>query len=148
MENLAAPEQSAEQLSIADAIEYLKSNHSQTVKLDDRDGYEGVIIDCDQLVDIARVIRDELGFDYLSSATAVDYLGQGDHMEMVYHAYRSSGGGALVFKAQTDREASQIPSLVSVWRGADFQEREAWDLVRHPLPGASKFVAHIDVGRL
>ena len=71
----------------------------------------------------------------LSSATAVDYLGAGDHMEMVYHAYRTNGGGALVFKAQTERDNPEIPSLVSLWRGADFQEREAWDLYGIKFPG-------------
>ena len=58
MENLAAP--ATEQLSIEDAIERLKSRHPQAVKSDDRDGYEGVIVDSDKLVEIARIIRDEL----------------------------------------------------------------------------------------
>ena len=121
MENLAAaPEQPIETASIDDAIAYLKSNHPGAIKLDDRAGYEGVIVDPDHLVDVARVIRGELGFDYLSSATAVDYLGESDHMEMVYHAYRTSGGGALVFKAQTDRENPAIPSLTSVWARRGF----------------------------
>ena len=39
------------------------------------------------------------------------------------------------FKAQTDRENAQIPSLVPVWHGADFQEREAWDLFGIKFPG-------------
>ena len=88
------------------------------------------------------------GFDYLSSATAVDYLGQGDHMEMVYHAYRSGGGGALVFKAQTDREASADPvARFSVARRG-FPGAGSLGFVWHPLPGASKSIADSDVGRL
>ena len=121
--------------TIASAIDHLQATYPDAVSADDREGYGGVIVDSAQLLDIARVIHDELGFDYLSSATAVDYLGAGDHMEMVYHAYRSSGGGALVFKAQTERDNAEIPSLVSVWRGADFQEREAWDLYGIRFPG-------------
>jgi NADH-quinone oxidoreductase subunit D/NADH-quinone oxidoreductase subunit C/D len=54
---------------------------------------------------------------------------------MVYHAYRISGGGALVFKAQTEREQAEIPSLMSVYPGADFQEREAYDLYGIRFPG-------------
>ncbi len=49
-------------------------------------------------------------------------------MEVVYHAYSTLGGSALVFKAQVPRESPVVPSLVSVFPGADFQEREAWDL--------------------
>lgn len=118
--------------SIDDAITNLKEKFSGTVSDDSRDGYGGVIVDKAKLREVAEYIKDELGFDYLSSATAVDYLGEGqhseDHLEMVYHAYRTSGGDALVFKAQTDRENAEVPSLTPLWKGADFQEREAWDL--------------------
>ncbi|MXV93441.1 MAG: NADH-quinone oxidoreductase subunit D [Chloroflexi bacterium] len=131
----AAPAAPLTNTSIEGAIDHLKASYPDAISADDREGYGGIIVDSAQLLDIARVIRDELGFDYLSSATAVDYLGAGDHMEMVYHAYRSSGGGTLVFKAQTDRDNAEIPSLVSVWRGADFQEREAWDLYGIRFPG-------------
>ena len=134
--------------SVDAAIAHLKTTLADAVSDDNREGYEGVIVDSSRLLDVARVIREDLGFDYLSSATAVDYLGEGDHMEMVYHAYRSSGGGALVFKAQTDRDNAVIPSLISVWRGADFQEREAWDLYGIDFPRASQSQAHIDVGGL
>lgn len=122
-----APEQ-VDTTTIDGSIAYLKNKYPDAIKSDDREGYQGVIVDKNKLVEVAQAIRDELGFDYLSSATAVDYLGEGDHMEMVYHAYRTTGGSALVFKAQTDRDKAEIPSLISVWRGADFQEREAWDL--------------------
>ena len=124
-----APEKQLDATTVDEAIAYLRAEFTDAVTLDDREGYGGVIVQSNRLVDVARAIRDDLGFDYLSSATAVDYLGAGDHLEMVYHAYRTSGGGSLVFKAQTDREQAEIPSLVPIWRGADFQEREAWDLM-------------------
>ena len=130
-----APEEALQTASIDQSIDWLKQKYPAAVKDDDRDGYSGIIVDAEQLLDVAATVRDELGFDYLSSATAVDYLGEGDHMEMVYHAYRISGGGALVFKAQTDRDRPQIPSLTPVWMGADFQEREAWDLYGIHFPG-------------
>ncbi len=136
MDNPAlAPERPLDTTTIDEATAHLVAAYADAVKPDDREGYGGIIVDSKRLAEIARVIRDDLGFDYLSSATAVDYLGAGDHLEMVYHAYRSSGGGALVFKAQTDRDQAEIPSLVPVWRGADFQEREAWDLMGIRFPG-------------
>jgi NADH-quinone oxidoreductase subunit C/D len=106
------------------------------VTLDTRKGYSGVVISPHRLQEVARTIRDEYGFNYLSNACAVDYLGQGDHMEMVYHVYRvPQGGQGLVFKAQTTRENAVIPSLISVYPGADFQEREAYDLYGIHFPG-------------
>jgi NADH-quinone oxidoreductase subunit C/D len=94
---------------------------------DDRKGYSGYLVASDRLVEVATRLRDEAGYNYLSSATAVDYLEDGK-LEMVYHLYRMDGGPAVVLKAQTPRDEAVLPSLVSVYPGADFQEREAWDL--------------------
>lgn len=106
------------------------------VKKDDRKGYGGVIINNDKLVEVATALRDDYGLNYLSSLTAVDYLGQGDQMEVVYHAFNAyTGGTGLVFKAQTNRDEPSIPSVIKVWPGADFQEREAYDLYGIRFPG-------------
>ncbi|MBN1680023.1 MAG: NADH-quinone oxidoreductase subunit D [Anaerolineae bacterium] len=112
-----------------EALELLQKRFKKTVRRDDREGYGGIVVDASRLEKVAAAIHDDLGYDYLSSATAVDYLGQGDHVEMVYHAYRIAGGPALVFKAQTPRDEAVLPTLTGVWPGVDFQEREAWDLM-------------------
>ncbi|HEX2906401.1 MAG TPA: NADH-quinone oxidoreductase subunit D [Phototrophicaceae bacterium] len=117
------------------AVSVLKQKFPDGIREDTRPGYSGLIVDKNRLVEVAAILRDELGFDYLSSATAVDYLGISDHMEMVYHAYRTAGGPALVFKAQTARDNPEIPSLIDIWPGADFQEREAFDLYGIKFPG-------------
>ena len=129
MSDQVVPDKSA--TSIEGAIDALKQKFPQAVSDDTREGYSGVMVDRDKLLDVAGHIRDELGFDYLSSATAVDYLGvdgEDDTLEMVYHAYRTSGGGALAFKVKTERDKAEVPSLIGLWPGADFQEREAYDL--------------------
>src|SRR6266404_5289270 len=121
---------------VAATIADLQTRYPDAVKVDDRKGYSGIIVANDKLVEVATAIRDQYGFNYLSSATAVDYLGQGDHMEMVYHAFSVPAGGlGLVFKAQTSRDDASIPSLVSIYPGADFQEREAYDLYGIRFPG-------------
>ncbi len=132
----------ATKIDVEGAITVLKEKYPGAVKDDDREGYSGIIVDKDKLRDVALTARDELGFDYLSSVTGVDYLGISDHMEVVYHAYRTTGGTALVIKAQTGREDSEIPSLVEVWPGADFQEREAYDLL------GVKFTGHPNLKRI
>ncbi|MBI5959527.1 MAG: NADH-quinone oxidoreductase subunit C [Chloroflexi bacterium] len=114
---------------VDDAINHLIEKFGAAVQRDTRDGYSGVIVDPAQLVRVGRYVRDTLNYEYLANAAAVDYLGKGDHLEMVYHTYRVSGGPALVLKAQTPREDAVLPSLVPVWPGANFQEREAWDLM-------------------
>jgi NADH-quinone oxidoreductase subunit D/NADH-quinone oxidoreductase subunit C/D len=109
--------------------------------LDERQGYEGYIVKIENLVEVATSLRDEFGYDYLSSLTGVDYLPD-DQMEVVYHLYRSTGGSGLAIKAQVSRDNAVVPSLVPVYPGADFQEREAWDLF------GIRFEGHPDLRRI
>ncbi len=99
-----------------------------SLRPDERPGYEGYIVAVDSLLDFMKAAHDEFGYDYLSSLTGVDYLPDAQ-MEVVYHLYKTTGGPALVVKTQVPRERAVVPSLVSIYPGADFQEREAWDLL-------------------
>jgi len=126
------------QTTIAD----LAARFPGIVTADTRPNYSGFIVEKDKLVEVATAIRDELGFDLLSSVTGVDYLPE-NKMEVVYHVYRTTGGPGLVFKVQAPRaDPVEVPSLYYVWRGADLQEREAWDLL------GIKFVGHPDLRRI
>ncbi len=112
------------------------------VTKDARKAYTGYIVTPDKLIEVAAHLRDQVGYNYLSSATAVDYLEDGK-LEMVYHLYNiQTGGPALVLKAQTPREEAVLPSLVPVFPGADLQEREAWDLY------GIRFTGHPDLRRI
>jgi len=111
------------------------------VAIDQRAGYQGFLVSADHLLEFAHFIRDDFGYDYLSSLTGVDYL-QENRMEVVYHAYRSIGGSALVFKVQLPREQPIVSSLVSIYPGVEFQEREAWDLL------GIRFEGHPDLRRI
>ena len=99
-----------------------------TVTADARPGFSGWMVEKDSLLKVAAALHDELGYDLLSSVTGVDYIEQ-NKLEVVYHAYKSTGGPALVFKTQAERvDPVEIPSVVSIWPGAELQEREAWDM--------------------
>jgi NADH-quinone oxidoreductase subunit D/NADH-quinone oxidoreductase subunit C/D len=105
----------------------LEKKFSDYLKVDDRERFEGYVVDGEKLVEFAGTLRDDYGYDYLSSVTGVDYLPE-EMMEVVYHVYKSTGGSALVYKVQTPRDNPVVPSLVSVYPGAELQEREIWDL--------------------
>jgi len=69
----------------------------------------------------------ELDFDYLTHITAVDYY---DYFEVVYQLTSIEHNHSLVLKTRCyDRDKAVIPSVVSLWRGADYQEREIYDLM-------------------
>jgi len=122
-------------------IEAFAARFGEAVRKDERTGYEGFIVAPDRLLEFATMLRDEHKYDLLSSVTGVDYLPDG-RMEVVYHALQTAGGGPLVFKAQVPRENPVVPSLVPIYPGADFQEREAWDLL------GIRFEGHPDLRRI
>jgi NADH:ubiquinone oxidoreductase subunit D/NADH:ubiquinone oxidoreductase subunit C len=112
------------------------------VSAETRPGFAGFIVEKDNLVEVATAIRDEFGFDLLTAVTAVDYLPD-NKMEVVYHAYKTTGGPGLVFRVQVPRvDPIEVPSLINVYPGADLQEREAWDLF------GIKFTGHPDLRRI
>ena len=111
------------------------------VQADARPGYSGFIVEKDSLIEVATAVRDELGFDLMTAVTGVDY--PPDKMEVVYHAYRTTGGPGLVFKVQVPRvDPVEVPSLIHLYPGVDLQEREAWDLL------GIKFTGHPDLRRI
>ncbi|TLN14128.1 NADH-quinone oxidoreductase subunit NuoD, partial [bacterium] len=128
--------------TIVNPIENLAARFpAEWVKADERAGYSGYIVQVEHLLEFARTMRDDFGFDYLSMVTAVDYLAEGV-LEVVYYAYKTIGGGALVFKARVPRDNAVVPSLVGLYPGADFQEREVWDLM------GVRFEGHPDLRRI
>ncbi|MBI4199320.1 MAG: NADH-quinone oxidoreductase subunit C [Chloroflexi bacterium] len=81
------------------------------------------------VLDVARFLKETppLAFDLLNSITAVDYV---EHFEIVYHLTSTVHNHKAVLKARVyGRELPSLPSVTSVWQGADFQEREVWDLM-------------------
>ena len=66
-------------------------------------------------------------FSYLNSISAVDFI---EYFEIVYHLTSFEHNHSAVIKTRVyGREESTIPSVVAVWPGADYQEREIWDLM-------------------
>ena len=55
----------------------ITSRFPEAVVPDGRKGYEGYIVQADQLIEVATALRDEMGYDYLVSLTGTDYLPEG-----------------------------------------------------------------------
>ena len=78
------------------AAALLKERFPDAVTDDTRDGYSGLMVSPDKLVEVATALRDDIGFNYLSSVTGVDQI-KDNQMAVVYHTYSiDQGGSALV----------------------------------------------------
>lgn len=84
--------------------------------------------------EVARFLKEDeqLAFDYLSNLHGVDYE---DRMEVCYFLYSYQNRQSVAVKVKTDREQPAVPSVMDIWRGADWNERETFDLFGIHFPG-------------
>lgn len=111
------------------------------VSAETRPGYRGELVDPAHITEIARAVKDDLGYDLLSSITAADYPAEGVQ-DVVYHFSKTTGGAPLEVKCRVARDNPLIPSIISIYPGVEFQEREAWDLL------GIRFEGHPDLRRI
>ena len=81
------------------------------------------------IADVAAFLKrdEEMDFQYLNSISAIDFVG---HFELVYHLTSFRQGHKMTMRSKLPgRESLSAPSVYHLWRGADFQEREIWDLM-------------------
>ncbi len=91
-------------------------------------GDDYILVDSRTLTGIAAYLKDTTGFDFncLNYIIAVDY---NDYFELVYSLVSLKHNHSLTLKVRlTNKEAASLPSLSGLWRSADFQEREIYDL--------------------
>ena len=105
-------------------------------------GADYIVVAPESFRDVAQYIKDdaELELEFLVGETAVDYY---DYFEVVCHLLSIKKKHSFTLKTRVyDRENPSLPSLYPVWQGADFQEREIYDLM-----GIS-FEGHPDLRRI
>jgi NADH-quinone oxidoreductase subunit C len=101
-----------------------------------------VLVKSDSLVKVAAYLKDTDGlkFEYLNYITAVDYY---SYFEVVYQLTSLEHNRSVIFKARCyGRDNPALPSVTPLWQGADFQEREIYDLL------GIKFEGHPDLKRI
>ena len=88
-----------------------------------------IVIKNEFLLKAATFLKNTAGldFNYLNYLTAVDYQ---TYFEIIYDLVSLEHNHKIVLKTRlANREKPEIPSVVSLWKGADFQEREIYDLL-------------------
>jgi NADH-quinone oxidoreductase subunit C len=99
-----------------------------------------VTVPVDRWLTLGRLAKDTLGCGYLSFTTAVDWKEQG--LEVLARVENLDANFSLTMKTRLDPGVSACPSLVPVYRGADWMERECYDMF------GIDFQGHPDLRRL
>lgn len=95
-------------------------------------GQVSVTLKKGHLKEILRHLRTspELCFDYLQDICGVDYLGRKEpRFEVVYHLYSMKHRHTIRLKAEVPENDCAIDSVIDIWRGADWLERECYDMM-------------------
>jgi len=108
-------------------------------------GQTRVVVPLESLYAVLETLRDALGFDFLVDVTCVDYLnyrGAGDRFGLVYLLANSESAERITVRAFVNDPAPTVPSVVGLWEGANWLEREVWDMF------GIRFSGHPDLRRV
>ncbi len=96
------------------------------------------------LLDICRFLRDDpaLDFDYPIHITSVDHFGEPERFEIVYELFSIRRKQAVRLKTRVSEEECSVDSVTEIWKGANYQEREVYDMM------GIKFNNHPDLRRI
>lgn len=103
----------------------------------------GFLIKPEGVIPVFRTLRDdpELQFNFLADLCAVDYLAQGGYIEMVWHLHSLANNYRIKIKCRL-ADGQPVASLTPLYKTANWQERETWDLM------GVRFEGHPDLRRI
>ncbi|MBI3941158.1 MAG: NADH-quinone oxidoreductase subunit C [Acidobacteria bacterium] len=107
-------------------------------------GDDFAVVHKDRIVEVSQALRDDpdLRYNFLIDVTAVDYPQRRPRFEVVYHFFSLPLRHRVRLKAPVDGSDPEVPSLVPLWKGADWFEREVWDMF------GIRFAGHPDLRRI
>jgi NADH-quinone oxidoreductase subunit C len=114
----------------AETVELLNSRYGQLPTSESR-GETRVVLTKDKLLDAMRLLKEKRGFDLLVDITCVDYLRYRratDRFGLVYLLASTETNERLTIRAYVNEPHLTVPSMVPLWLGADWMEREVWDM--------------------
>lgn len=98
--------------------------------------------DPNRIAEVCAFAKQSLGFDFLVDVSSVDNYGSDPRWTVVYELYGLGHQGYLRLKTDVSEELSELPTVSTVWRTADWHEREIYDLM------GIRFSGHPDLRRI
>jgi NADH-quinone oxidoreductase subunit C len=90
--------------------------------------YPTISIPKEKLLDVCKVLRDDLQFDQLRDVVGVDRFTKNDRFECIYNLYSTTNKNRLFINVKLDSKNPEVESLYPIWQSADWAEREAYDM--------------------
>jgi NADH-quinone oxidoreductase subunit C len=100
------------------------------------------ISDAEKIVAVCDFAKGDLDFDYLVDVSSVDNYGDDPRWTVVYHLRSLKTGAELRLKTDVGEEKSELPTVTTVWKTANWHEREIYDMM------GIRFHGHPDLRRI
>lgn len=97
-------------------------------------GEQTVRVELGSLHDVLAKCRNDLGYELILDVSSLDHFGDEPRFEMVYEIATLDDSKRLRIKAKVSEEET-VPSVTDLWVGADWHEREVWDMMGIPFSG-------------
>ena len=97
-------------------------------------GEQTVKVELGSLHDVLAKCRKDLGYEMVLDISSLDHFGDDPRFEMVYELASLDDSKHLRIKAKVS-EDEKVPSVTDLWAGADWHEREVWDMMGIPFTG-------------
>jgi len=91
-------------------------------------GTIGAIIPREKIRDVARIIKEQFGFTNFVDALGADRNERKMRFEVIYNIRNLQTKERIFLKVRCDERDLHVPSVVSIWSGANWHEREAFDM--------------------
>jgi NADH-quinone oxidoreductase subunit C len=102
-----------------------------------------LVVDAEQIVEVSQVLRDEFGFNHLFELTAVDYWPEEEsRFNLIYGYYSHSNNERMALRVLLNGDQPSIHTIEGVYKGANWHEREVWDMF------GIRFEGHSDLRRI
>lgn len=129
--------------------EFLKSRFAEVIiGEDDFRDQQSFLVKPEAILDICQALYDEADLDvrFLADITSVDWYGQPEEsqgrFQVIYNLYSLTHKYRFFLKARVPAEKPEIQSLTPIWNGANWLEREVWDLM------GIVFIGHPDLTKI
>ena len=99
------------------------------------------IADAEKIFEVCTYAK-SIGFDYLVDISSVDNYGEDPRWTIVYHLRAIVSGEEIILKTDVNEEKSELPTVLPVWRTANWHEREIYDMM------GVRFSGHPDLRRI
>jgi NADH-quinone oxidoreductase subunit C len=101
-----------------------------------------LLSDSQRIAEVCAFAKTDLGFDTLTDITGIDNYGTDPRFTLVYHLYGLGHHSYLRLKTDVSEEKSEAPTVITVWRTANWHEREIYDML------GVRFSGHPDLRRI